>query len=138
MTMTGSTARLGDRLPRPNPGCHRLLRFELDIERSSHAWASIDPLGTKARKRPAAATPCAVVAPDGRPHDVRTEPVGGFAGPVPPDAPVGTFANARLVRRQCAGSFAGDPDRHRQGSFADADGRAADRIALSTRRAIAR
>ena len=54
-------------------------------------------------------------------HDVRREPTGGFAGTVGPDAPVGTYAAGRRLRRQGAGSFAGDPDRQRQGSFADAD-----------------
>jgi hypothetical protein len=54
-------------------------------------------------------------------HDVRREPVGGFAGTLGPDAPVGTYGNVPRVRRQGAGSFAGDPDRQRQGSFADAD-----------------
>jgi hypothetical protein len=54
-------------------------------------------------------------------HDVREEPVGGFARAVGPDAPVGTFANVRRLRRQGAGSFVGDSDRQRQGSFADAD-----------------
>jgi len=55
------------------------------------------------------------------PHDVRREPVGGFAGRVPPDAPVGTYGDVRRFRRQGAGTFAGDADRQRQGSFADAD-----------------
>ena len=54
-------------------------------------------------------------------HDVRDEPVGEFARAAGPNAPVGTFANLRRLRRQGAGSFAGDPDRQRQGSFADAD-----------------
>jgi hypothetical protein len=54
-------------------------------------------------------------------HDVREEPVGEFARAAGPNAPVGTFANIRRLRRQGAGSFAGDPDRQRQGSFADAD-----------------
>jgi hypothetical protein len=56
-----------------------------------------------------------------RPGDVRREPVGGFAGPVAPDAPVGTFGDRRVLRRQGAGGFAGDPARQRQGSFADTD-----------------
>jgi hypothetical protein len=55
------------------------------------------------------------------PRDIRREPVGGFAGPVAPDAPVGTFGGRVLERRQGAGSFAGDPDQQRQGSFADTD-----------------
>jgi len=54
-------------------------------------------------------------------RDVRREPVGGFAGRVPPDAPVGTYGDIRRFRRQGAGTFAGDADRQRQGSFADAD-----------------
>ncbi len=55
------------------------------------------------------------------PHDVRDEPVGEFARAAGPDAPVGTYANVRRLRRQGAGTFAGDPDRQRQGSFADSD-----------------
>jgi hypothetical protein len=53
-------------------------------------------------------------------HDVRREPVGGFAGTLDPDAPVGTYGNVRRRRRQGAGTFVGDADRQRQGSFADA------------------
>lgn len=52
-------------------------------------------------------------------RDVRREPVGGFAGAVGPDAPVGTYAGGVRLRRQGTGSFAGDPDRQRQGAFAD-------------------
>jgi hypothetical protein len=55
------------------------------------------------------------------PRDIRREPVGGFAGPIAPDAPVGTYGGRVLQRRQGSGSFAGDPDRQRQGSFADTD-----------------
>jgi hypothetical protein len=54
-------------------------------------------------------------------HDVRREPAGGFAGAVGPNAPVGTYGEGRCLRRQGAGGFAGDPDRQRQGSFANAD-----------------
>jgi hypothetical protein len=54
-------------------------------------------------------------------HDTRREPVGGFAGPVAPDALVGNYANRPRERRRGAGSFAGDPDQQRQGCFADAD-----------------
>jgi hypothetical protein len=54
-------------------------------------------------------------------HDVRDEPVGTFAGSAGPDAPIGTYAGIRPSRRQGAGTFAGNPDRQRQGSFADAD-----------------
>lgn len=53
-------------------------------------------------------------------HDVRREPVGGFARTLGPDAPVGTYGNVRRFRRQGAGTFAGDADQRRQGSFADA------------------
>jgi hypothetical protein len=55
------------------------------------------------------------------PRDIRQEPVGGFAGPVAPDAPIGTYGGRVLQRRQGSGSFAGDPDQQRQGSFADTD-----------------
>ena len=54
-------------------------------------------------------------------RDIRQEPVGGFAGPVAPDAPIGTYGGRVLQRRQGAGSFAGVPDQQRQGSFADTD-----------------
>jgi hypothetical protein len=56
-----------------------------------------------------------------RPGDVRREPVGGFAAPVGPDAPVGTYGGGEVRRRQGTGTFAGDADRQRQGSFADTD-----------------
>jgi hypothetical protein len=55
------------------------------------------------------------------PRDIRHEPVGGFAGPVAPDASLGTYGGPVVQRRQGAGSFAGDPGRQRQGSFADTD-----------------
>jgi hypothetical protein len=59
-------------------------------------------------------------------HDIRREPRGGFAGPVGPDALVGTFADRPRRRSQATGSFAtgslnGEPDRQREGSFADAE-----------------
>jgi nucleotide-binding universal stress UspA family protein len=54
-------------------------------------------------------------------HDIRREAVGGFAGAVDPSASVGTYAGPPRLRRQARGGFAGDPDRQRQGSFADAD-----------------
>jgi hypothetical protein len=54
-------------------------------------------------------------------RDIRHEPIGGFAGPVAPDAPIGTYGDRVLQRRQGTGSFAGDPDQQRQGSFADTD-----------------
>jgi hypothetical protein len=55
------------------------------------------------------------------PRDIRREPVGGFAGQVTPDAPIGTYGGRVLQRCQGAGSFAGDPDEQRQGSIADSD-----------------
>jgi hypothetical protein len=54
-------------------------------------------------------------------HDIRREPVGMFARTLRPDAPVGTFGDRRRLRRQGYGTFAGDPDLQRKGSFADAD-----------------
>jgi hypothetical protein len=59
-------------------------------------------------------------------RDLRREPRGGFAGPVGPDAPVGTYAG-QVHRRHlrvgsfATGSFPGDPDRQREGSFADVE-----------------
>ena len=53
--------------------------------------------------------------------DIRREPVGGFAGPVGPDAPVGTFAGRTGRRSDDAGSFAGDAHQLRQGSFGDVE-----------------
>ena len=56
-----------------------------------------------------------------RRHDISQEPVGGWAGPVLPDAPVGTFGNVPRPRSQAAGCWAGDPDCQRQGFFGDID-----------------
>jgi hypothetical protein len=56
-----------------------------------------------------------------REHDVREEPVGEFGRLAEPDEPVGTFANVPRLRGQGTGGFAGDPDRQRKGTFADAD-----------------
>jgi hypothetical protein len=58
--------------------------------------------------------------------DIRREPVGGFAGPVGPDAPVGNFAGGTVRRSDAAGgfatgSFAGDAHQLRQGSFGDVE-----------------
>jgi hypothetical protein len=55
-------------------------------------------------------------------RDVRTETVGGFGGPVGPHARVATFAHSVLQRCGSTGSFAGDRDEQREGSFADNDG----------------
>jgi hypothetical protein len=57
-------------------------------------------------------------------RDLRRELVGEFAGTADPDAPVGTFGNTTLRRWRPAGGFAGEPDRQREGSFADVDGHA--------------
>ena len=58
-------------------------------------------------------------------QNVRDELVGGFAGPVAPDAPVGNYGGVTRRRAQATGSFATgsarDPDRQREGSFADAE-----------------
>jgi hypothetical protein len=55
------------------------------------------------------------------PHDRRQEIAGGFARPVPPEAAVGRFAGPPLRRWRGEGSFAGEPDLMRKGSFADVD-----------------
>jgi hypothetical protein len=54
-------------------------------------------------------------------HDVRREPVGGFAGPVAPEDPFGKYAGHARRRRQASGGWAGDPDAQRQGTFGDVD-----------------
>jgi hypothetical protein len=54
-------------------------------------------------------------------HDLRQEPVGEFLGTAAPDAPVGTFGDSTLQRWRPPGTFAGDPDRQRAGSFGDVD-----------------
>lgn len=56
-----------------------------------------------------------------QPHDVRRERVGRFVGAMPPETRVGTFAGRSVGRWQARGSFRGDPDARRQGTFADAD-----------------
>jgi hypothetical protein len=64
----------------------------------------------------------------GRPlHDTRHESVGTYAGSVGPNAPVGTYGSGVVLRRQGTGGYAGDPDRQRQGCYADAD-----RVAIVT------
>jgi hypothetical protein len=55
------------------------------------------------------------------PHDRRRAIAGGFARPVPPDAAVGRFAGSPLRRWRGEGSFAGEADRMRKGSFGDVD-----------------
>ena len=55
------------------------------------------------------------------PHDVRGERVGSFGGSIGPDAPLGRFDGPAGRRRQGTGTFQGDPDRQRKGSFGDVD-----------------
>ena len=55
------------------------------------------------------------------PHDTRGDQVGGWAGPVGPNAPVGTYGGGTRLRRQGTGTYAGDSDEQRQGSWADVD-----------------
>lgn len=57
-----------------------------------------------------------------RVHDRRREPMGEFGRLADPEDPVGTFGNVTLERWRPAGTFAGNADRQRQGSFADVDG----------------
>jgi hypothetical protein len=90
---------------------HIVLRYRDPISLEDLAMAS---MRTFHPAETADADHCAV-------HDVREEPVGAFAGTLAPDAPVGTYGNVRRLRRQGAGTFAGDPDRQRQGSFADGE-----------------
>jgi len=54
-------------------------------------------------------------------NDLRREVVGGYARPVGPNAPIGTYASRVVLRRQGTGSYAGEPDLQRQGSYADVD-----------------
>ena len=54
-------------------------------------------------------------------HDVRNERVGGFDGPIGPDAPFGKYAGPPRLRWRAAGGFIAHPDDQRQGSFGDVD-----------------
>jgi hypothetical protein len=55
-------------------------------------------------------------------QDSRDASVGTFAGPTTAAAEtVGSYANVDHSGREAMGSFAGDPDRHRVGSFGDSD-----------------
>jgi hypothetical protein len=56
-----------------------------------------------------------------RVHDIRREPAGEFGRTVGPDARVGSFGNVPKRRWQGAGTYWGDADAQRQGSFADAE-----------------
>jgi hypothetical protein len=53
--------------------------------------------------------------------DVREQPVGRFLGRVPPEGWVGSFGNKPYQRWHGRGTFRGDPDRQRQGTFGDHD-----------------
>jgi hypothetical protein len=84
---------------------------------------------TERAARRAAQTPRATGAPDRdihrsrAPHhtDTRREPVGGYAEPLAPDAPTGTYGDRALQRHHGTGSLAGDPDHQRHGTYADTD-----------------
>jgi len=55
-------------------------------------------------------------------EDARDAPIGTFAGTATADAmTVGSFANIPHNGRHAMGSFAGNPDRQRRGSFGDSD-----------------
>ena len=52
--------------------------------------------------------------------DARDAPVGTFAGTTTADAlTVGSYGNVARTGREAAGTFAGDPDEQRRGSFGD-------------------
>jgi hypothetical protein len=54
--------------------------------------------------------------------DARDAPIGTFAGPTTADAmTVGSYADVAHSGRDATGTFAGDPDNQRRGSFGDAD-----------------
>jgi len=54
-------------------------------------------------------------------RDVRDRPVGGFAGAIAPDAPVGTFAGRTVARHQSNGDWVGARNGRRQGSIGDVE-----------------
>jgi hypothetical protein len=55
-------------------------------------------------------------------NDSRDAPVGTFAGTTTADAlTVGSYADIARPGRGAMGTFAGDPDKQRRGSFGDAD-----------------
>jgi nucleotide-binding universal stress UspA family protein len=105
----------------------------LVVPRAATPHSSADPTATAASRSGCAGATTARDASEPRADlaclvsgrrvdDVREQPVGSFAGTVPPNAPVGTFANARRRRSQGTGSFFGNADHQRQGSFGDTDG----------------
>jgi hypothetical protein len=93
----------------------------------SHTYPSEDAARRAVRTlRAAGAPPCDIRLLTSRAlHNVRDELVGGFAGPVAPDAPGGNYGGVTRRRAQATGSFATgsarDPHRQREGSFADAE-----------------
>ena len=55
-------------------------------------------------------------------QDARDAPIGTFAGTTTADAQtVGSYANIAHSGREAIGTFAGDPDKQRRGSFGDID-----------------
>ena len=55
-------------------------------------------------------------------EDTRDAPIGTFAGTTTADAlTVGSYANVAHSGREATGTFAGDPDKQRRGSFGDTD-----------------
>jgi hypothetical protein len=54
-------------------------------------------------------------------HDVRAERIGGFGGPIDPDAPFGKYAGPPRLRWRAAGGFVAHADEQRQGTFGDMD-----------------
>jgi hypothetical protein len=55
-------------------------------------------------------------------EDARDAPIGTFAGTTTADAEtVGSYANVAHSGREATGTFAGDPDKQRRGSFGDTD-----------------
>jgi adenine-specific DNA methylase len=55
-------------------------------------------------------------------QDARDTPIGTFAATTTAGAAtVGSFGNVALSARQAIGTFAGDPDKQRRGSYGDAD-----------------
>ena len=55
-------------------------------------------------------------------QDARDAPIGTFAGTTTADAQtVGSYGNVAHSGREAMGTFAGDPDKQRRGSFGDSD-----------------
>jgi hypothetical protein len=95
---------------------------------ASQTYPSEDAARRAVRKlRALGVPPCDIRLLTSRPlHDIRHDPVGGFAGPIGTNATIGNFASVPRRRGQgvgsfATGSFAGDPDQQREGSFADVE-----------------